>query len=59
STLADLSGLSRVLKRGRGALTPQGVMALPLTGQTGPAVLDETAAVLKELYGYNRMSAHP
>ncbi len=56
STLADLSGLSRVLKRGHGALTPQGIMTLPLTGQTELEVLDETASVLKELYGYNRMS---
>jgi transcription-repair coupling factor (superfamily II helicase) len=59
STLADLGGLSRALEKGRGTLTPQGVMTLPLTGQTGPAVLDETAAVLKELYGYNKMGARP
>ncbi|MFZ2052753.1 MAG: transcription-repair coupling factor [Candidatus Aminicenantales bacterium] len=56
STLADLSGLTRVLKKSRGSLTPQGVLALPLAGQTDPAVLDETASVLKELYGYNRIN---
>ncbi len=56
STLADLSGLTRVLKRSRGTLSPQGVLTLPLAGQTDSAVLDETASVLKELYGYNRMS---
>jgi transcription-repair coupling factor (superfamily II helicase) len=56
STVADLSGLTRVLKKRRGSLTPQGVLALPLAGQKDPAVLDETASVLKELYGYNTIS---
>jgi len=56
STLADLSGLTRVLKKYRGSLTPQGVLALPLAGQKDVAVLDETASVLKELYGYNRIN---
>ena len=56
ATLADLSGLTRVLKRHRGSLTPQGVLTLPLTRETGPAVLDETVSVLNELYGYNIMN---
>jgi len=56
STLADLNGLTRVLKKHRGSLTPQGILALPLAGQTDPAVLDETASILKELYGYNRIN---
>jgi transcription-repair coupling factor (superfamily II helicase) len=56
SALADLNGLTRVLKKHRGSLTPQGIMALPLAGQTDPAVLDETASILKELYGYNRIN---
>ena len=55
STLADLTALSRLLKTLRGALTPQGVMTIPLSGHTDPAVLDETATVLKELYGYTRI----
>ncbi len=59
SALADLEGLSRVLKKSRGALTPQGVMTVPLSGRTDAAVLDETASVLKELYGYNRMEQLP
>jgi transcription-repair coupling factor (superfamily II helicase) len=56
ATLADLSGLTRVLKRQRGSLTPQGVLTLPLTRETEPAVLDETVSVLNELYGYNIMN---
>ena len=56
ATLADLSGLTRVLKKHRGSLTPQGVLTLPLTRETGPAVLDETVSVLNELYGYNIMN---
>ncbi|MBN2409856.1 MAG: transcription-repair coupling factor, partial [Candidatus Aminicenantes bacterium] len=55
STVADADGLSRVLRKGRGSLTPQGVMTVPLSGLPDLAVLDETASVLKELYGYNRM----
>jgi transcription-repair coupling factor (superfamily II helicase) len=56
AALADLAGLTRVLKRQRGSLTPQGILTLPLTREAGPAVLDETVAVLNELYGYNIMS---
>lgn len=56
ATLADLSGLTRVLKKQRGSLTPQGVLTLHLTRETGPAVLDETVTVLNELYGYNIMN---
>ena len=56
AALADLSGLTRVLKKYRGSLTPQGVLTLALPGETGPAVLDETVTVLNEFYGYNRMS---
>ena len=59
STLADLTALSRLLKRLRGALTPQGVMTIPLPGDRAHAVLDETASVLKELYGYTRMKRLP
>ena len=59
STLADLSVLSRLLKGLRGALTPQGVVTIPLSGHTDAAVLDETASVLKELYGYTRMKQFP
>ena len=55
-SLADLSGLTRVLKKYRGSLTPQGVLTLPLVPDAGPAVLDETVAVLNELYGYNIMN---
>jgi transcription-repair coupling factor (superfamily II helicase) len=53
---ADLSGLTRVLKKHRGSLTPQGVLTLPLAPVAEPAVLDETVAVLNELYGYNIMN---
>jgi len=56
ATLADLSGLTRVLKRQRGSLTPQGVLTLALSSEAGPAVLDETVTVLNELYGYNKMN---
>ena len=56
ASLADLSGLTRVLKRKRGSLTPQGVLTLPLGPEAGPAVLDETVSVLNELYGYNIMN---
>jgi transcription-repair coupling factor (superfamily II helicase) len=56
ASLADLSGLTRVLKKYRGSLTPQGVLTLPFGPAAGPAVLDETAAVLNELYGYNIMN---
>jgi transcription-repair coupling factor (superfamily II helicase) len=56
ATLADLSGLTRVLKKYRGSLTPQGVLTLPAAPEAGPAVLDETVSVLNELYGYNIMN---
>jgi transcription-repair coupling factor (superfamily II helicase) len=56
STRADLSGISRMLKRHRGSMTPQGVLTLALAGQTDLAVLDETASTLKELYGYNTIN---
>jgi transcription-repair coupling factor (superfamily II helicase) len=55
AALADLSGLTRVLKSYRGSLTPQGVLTLALPTEAGPAVLDETVSVLNELYGYNKM----
>jgi transcription-repair coupling factor (superfamily II helicase) len=53
---ADLAGLTRVLNRQRGSLTPQGVLTLPLSQTDERAILDETVAVLNELYGYNIMS---
>jgi transcription-repair coupling factor (superfamily II helicase) len=56
ASLADLSGLTRVLKKYRGSMTPQGVLTLPLRPEAGPAVLDETVSVLNELYGYNIMN---
>jgi transcription-repair coupling factor (superfamily II helicase) len=56
ATVADLSGLTRVLKKYRGSLTPQGVLTLPQAREAGPAVLDETVSVLNELYGYNIMN---
>jgi transcription-repair coupling factor (superfamily II helicase) len=55
-SLADLSGLTRVLKKYRGSLTPQGVLTLPFGMAAEPAVLNETVAVLNELYGYNIMN---
>ena len=56
ASLADLSGLTRVLKKYRGSLTPQGVLTLPVGPEAGPPVLDETVSVLNELYGYNIMN---
>jgi transcription-repair coupling factor (superfamily II helicase) len=56
STQADLGRMSRMLKKHRGSLTPQGVLTLPLTGHTDLAVLDETGSVLKELYGYTTIN---
>jgi transcription-repair coupling factor (superfamily II helicase) len=53
---ADLNGLTHILKKRGGSLTPQGVLTLPLAGRTDLAVLDETASALKELYGYNKIS---
>jgi transcription-repair coupling factor (superfamily II helicase) len=51
--LADVPALTRVLKRYRGTLTPQGVLSLPLSHDEGPAAMDETLSALKEFYGYN------
>jgi len=56
ASLADLSGLTRVLKKYRGSLTPQGVLTLPVGPEAGSPVLDETVSVLNELYGYNIMN---
>jgi len=55
-SLADLSGLTHLLKRSSGALTPQGVLTLPLPSEADAAVLGETLSVLKELYGCNIMN---
>jgi len=56
SGLADLAGFAKLLKKRSGALTPQGVMTLPLCSDTDAAVMDETLSVLKELYSCNIMS---
>lgn len=56
SSLADLSGLNRLLKKYPGTLTPQGVLTLPLSPETDAAVMDETLSILKELYGCNIMN---
>jgi transcription-repair coupling factor (superfamily II helicase) len=56
SGLADLAGLTALLKRRSGSLTPQGVLTLPLPSDTDEAVLDETFTVLKELSSCNIMN---
>ncbi|MEW5899841.1 MAG: transcription-repair coupling factor [Acidobacteriota bacterium] len=56
TTLADANGLTGVIKKYRGSLTPQGVLTVPLPQEADPAVLEETISVLKELYAYNIMA---
>jgi transcription-repair coupling factor (superfamily II helicase) len=56
SALADVAALTRVLKRYRGTLTPQGILSLPLSHGEGSAAMDETLSVLKEFYDYNIMN---
>ena len=54
--LADLGGLTRVIKKYGGSLTPQGVLSLPLRSAQEPALLDETVSVLKQLSECNIMN---
>jgi transcription-repair coupling factor (superfamily II helicase) len=56
TSLADLTGLTRVLKKHNGALSPQGILTLPLSRPTDSNVMDETISILKELYGCNIMN---
>jgi transcription-repair coupling factor (superfamily II helicase) len=56
ASLADLGGLTRVIKKSGGSLTPQGVLSLPLRPGTETGLLDETVFVLKELSDCNIMS---
>ena len=53
---ADLDRLSRLLKARLGTITPQGIVTLPLSGETDGVVLDETTSFLKQLYGYTIMT---
>jgi transcription-repair coupling factor (superfamily II helicase) len=45
----DVSGLTRLLDRRRGHITPQGVLSLRLSAHGEGSVLDETICILKEL----------
>jgi transcription-repair coupling factor (superfamily II helicase) len=56
TSLADLGGLTRVIKKYGGSLTPQGVLSLPLRLDQDQAVLDETVSVLKQLSECNIMN---
>jgi len=56
TSLADLGGLTRVIKKYGGSLTPQGVLSLPLRRDQESALLDETVSVLKELSEYYIMN---
>ena len=56
ASLADLGGLTRVIKKYGGSLTPQGVLSLPLRLDEEPAVLEETVSVLKQLSECNIMN---
>jgi transcription-repair coupling factor (superfamily II helicase) len=50
-TGVEVGRVSKLLNRYGGTMTPQGVMALPLGGREGTALLRETASVLLELSG--------
>jgi transcription-repair coupling factor (superfamily II helicase) len=56
ASLADLGGLTRVIKKYGGSLTPQGVLSLPLRPDSETALLDETVSILKELSDCNTMN---
>jgi transcription-repair coupling factor (superfamily II helicase) len=56
ASLADLGGLTRVIKKYGGSLTPQGVLSLPLRVDQEAALMDETVSVLKELSDCNIMN---
>ena len=56
SSSADLTGITRLMERYSGSITPQGVMTLSLQEEDETEVMEATISFLKELSSYNIMN---